>query len=112
MASKYDPNYIVFRGEHEHFIDGQKYTYNDFSNWTYENDPVNGICKSTMKGRLKSADVCEPRHLLPIAEFAAQSEAVKKLRGYCREARERVLNSPRLEGKSQEMMDQWLRRKI
>jgi len=112
MASKYHPVLVPFKGKHPYFKDGKAYSYREYSNWTFQNDERNGIVPSTMKGRLRGQAFCEPRHLYPIADFAATSEKIKKLRGYCKEARLRVLNSPRLEGKSEKMSDKWLRVKL
>jgi len=50
--------------------------------------------------------------LYPIADFAATSEKVKLLKGYCKETRLKVLNRPRLETDSEKMMGKWLKVKF
>ena len=106
--SKYTP----FRGEHPYFMDGVAYCHMEYSKWTFDNDPQRGVIKSTISGRLKGRKYCEPHHLLPVVDFAQQSEAAKKMRGYCREARLRVLNAPRLETKAEELSMKWLSTKL
>lgn len=104
--SKYTP----FRGEHPYFMDGVAYCHMEYSKWTFDNDPQRGVIKSTISGRLKGRKYCEPHHLLPVVDFAQQSEAAKKMRGYCREARLRVLNAPRLETRIEEISMEWLKK--
>ena len=112
MASKYHPALIPFKGDHPYFKDGESYSYRQYSDWTFENDERNGIVPSTMKGRLRHEKFCEARHLYPIADFAATSEKVKLLKGYCKETRLKVLNRPRLETKSEQIMGKWLKVKF
>lgn len=104
--------FTTFKGEHPYFEDGVAYCHMDYSKWTFDNDPQKGVIKSTISGRLKGEKYCEPRHLLPVVDFAAQSEAAKKMRGFCKEARLRVLNAPRLETRVEEISMQWLSTKL
>jgi hypothetical protein len=104
--------FTTFKGEHPYFKDGVAYCHMDYSKWTFDNDPQKGVIKSTISGRLKGEKYCEPRHLLPVVDFAAQSEAAKKMRGFCKEARLRVLNTPRLETRVEEISMQWLSTKL
>lgn len=113
MANKYRPNLIPFKGEHPYFQDGEVYTYRQYSAYTYTNClDGRGVGASTMKGRLQGEQFCTPRHLLSIADFIATSEKVKKYKGFCKESRMRVLNQPRLETKSEQMMGKWLKVKL
>tara|TARA_A200000159_G_C7169195_1_gene274670 strand:+ start:328 stop:696 length:369 start_codon:yes stop_codon:yes gene_type:complete len=104
--------FTTFKGEHPYFKDGVAYCHMDYSKWTFDNDPQKGVIKSTISGRLKGEKYCEPRHLLPVVDFAAQSEAAKKMRGFCKEARLRVLNTPRLETRVEEISMHWLSTKL
>ena len=106
--SKYTP----FRGEHPYFMDGVSYCHMEYSKWTFDNDPQRGVIKSTISGRLKGRKYCEPHHLLPVLEFADASKEVKKLNGYCKENRLRILNAPRLETRLEVISMKWLKTKL
>lgn len=108
MAAKNKPTRRVFKGKHPYFMDGVAYTVREYSNWTLQYCLKGGVISSTLKGRLEGLDYCEPKHLLSVADYYEQSKEVKKLRGYCKEAREKVLNQPRLESECERMSQKWL----
>lgn len=108
MASKNKPKLKEFKGNHPYFEDGGSYSVRELSNWTLQFCPKGGVIPDTLKGRLYGKRYCEPKHLLSIEEYYAQSEEVKKLKGYCKEARLRVLNRPRLEDNAQKLSQKWL----
>jgi hypothetical protein len=108
VASKYHPTKRVFKGKHPYFIDGESYSVRELSNWTLQYCPKGGVIAETLKGRLYGKDYCEPKHLLSVAEYYEQSEDIKKWKGYCKEARLRVLNRPRLEDNAQKLSQKWL----
>ena len=54
-----------FKGDHEYFVDGKKYTVLMYSNWTKDHSKTGIIGKAAIKGRLKFREYCEPHCLLP-----------------------------------------------
>ena len=108
MAAKNKPTLRVFKGKHPYFIDGETYTIREYSNWTLQYCPKGGVIPSTLKGRLEGMDYCEPKHLLSVAEYHKQSKKVRKLGGFCKEARLKVLNQPRLETECERISQKWL----
>lgn len=108
MPAKNKPTLRVFKGKHPYFIDGETYTVREYSNWTLRYCPKGGVIASTLKGRLEGKDYCEAKHLLSVSDYYDQSKEVKKLKGYCKESREKVLNQPRLETAIEKLSQKWL----
>ena len=61
---------IEFKGDHEYFIDGQSYTYSQYSEWTIKNCKYGGVARTTMKGRLYAEAFCFVQHLAPSDRMA------------------------------------------
>jgi hypothetical protein len=110
MANKFKPKLVVFKGEHDYFMDGQSYTFKQYSDWTLENCVDGGVMRATIKSRLYGQPYCLPKHLAPKREFIFASEVAKE--GYTKERREAVRLQPRNETKSERLSQKWLRSKL
>ena len=110
MASKFKPKLVVFKGDHEYFMDGQSYSFKQYSDWTLENCIDGGVMRATMKSRLYGQAYCLPKHLAPKREFAFNSDISKK--GYTKERREAVRLQPRNETACERLSQKWLKLKL
>jgi len=98
---------VVFKGEHEFFVEGEIYTYRNYAEYTVQNAPP-GVKLSTIKSRLDKQPFCLPHHLLSVADYIALSQENNKNPGYSKEAREKARTASRLENHDEVLSQKWL----
>ena len=96
MPASNDPRYVMFKGDHPYFEDGERYTYSQYSRWTEDNCEDGGVKLSTMKGRLSKLHHCEKHHLLSPKKFMLRNDRVINAKGFHHAARRNVLTQSRL----------------
>ena len=99
------PKLIEFRGQCDYFLDGKEYKIRDYREGAIKIYGKNAPDYQTIKGRLFRRNYCTPYELRPVSLFGQN-------KGYTKEMREKVLQTPRLETRSERTMDKYLRIKI
>ena len=107
MPAKNKPRYVEFKGSHPYFVDGESYTFREYSDWTRQHDEDGGVLTATVKGRLYGEAFCTPEHLCPKRQFTFAEG-----KGYSRERREQVARQPRLESRLERLSQKWLAVKL
>lgn len=109
MPAKNDPRLVEFKGKHPFFLEGKFYSYNDYADYTQKHCESGGVIRSTMKGRLRNTQYCEPKHLKHVDVYTG---ANRKGQGWCKESREKALTASRLETHQEVLSMKWLKRKL
>ncbi len=109
MAAKNDPRLVAFKGQHPFFLEGTLYSYNEYADYTQQHCELGGVIRSTMKGRLRDKQYCEPKHLKHVDVYTG---ANREGQGWCKELREKALTASRLETQQEVLSMKWLKTKL
>ena len=110
MPASNDPRYVMFKGDHPYFEDGERYTYSQYSNYTEQHCEDGGVKLSTIKGRLAKSHHCMNHHLLSPKKFMLRQDRVVNGKGFHHAARKKVLTQSRLSAE-EAFSQKWLSKK-
>ena len=99
------PRLIEFIGECDYFVNGKEYRIREYVEGAIKIHGKEAPDYQTIKGRLNRKVYCTLYELRPVTLFGQN-------KGYTKEMREKVLQTPRLENKSERIMDKYLRIKL
>jgi hypothetical protein len=71
---------VEFKGDHEYFVEGESYTYNQYAEWTIKNCKYGGVARETIKGRLYAEPFCLIEHLAPADRMSKKHWFVDMMR--------------------------------